>query len=343
MRAMFDALEIARKPAGRSLQLSTFDPETRVKTRRIEPGARATLGEIAGAGCLSRLWLTFPGWFMQHWSPDSAIDPTLLKALILRIYWDGAARPAVQAPVADFFGAGNAEFTSFTSLYAGTSSGGFYCLWPMPFRRGCRIEIENRHPSLATDVFLNANYQSLDAPIDDAGYFSAQFRTGRREGAEAATILDVEGGGNYVGTFLSMQGSTLNYFAYLEAPEYVYVDDDWEKPRIVGTGLEDYFNGGWYFRDGEFAGPHHGVPLKDPLRSIITMYRFHQADRIAFDRRMRFEFVNPWKADRLKPYWYSSVAFFYSERPDPEHPALASHAETLNFYRSRDRDHLSIP
>jgi hypothetical protein len=123
----------------------------------------------------------------------------------------------------------------------------------------------------------------------------------------------------------------------------VYVDDDWDKPRIVGTGLEDYFNGGWYFRDGEFTGPHHGVPLKDPLRSVITMYRFHESDRIAFERRIRFEFLNPWKAERLKPYWYSSAAFFYSDRPDPLHPELPSHADTVNFYRMRDRDHLSIP
>ena len=37
-----------------------------------------------------------------------------------------------------------------------------------------------------------------------------------------------------------MQGEERNYLSFLEAPEHVYVDGDWETPRIVGTGLEDY-------------------------------------------------------------------------------------------------------
>ena len=131
--------------------------------------------------------------------------------------------------------------------------------------------------------------------------------------------------------------------SFLEAPEYVYIDDDWDKPRFVGTGLEDYFNGGWYFRDGAFAGPMHGVPLKDPLRSMVTMYRFHDADAIAFNRRIKLAFVNPWERQRLKPYWYSSVAYWYNDTPTPRQPKLPSHRQVMQFYRTRDRDHISIP
>ena len=43
-----------------------------------------------------------------------------------------------------------------------------------------------------------------------------------------------------------------NYLGYLEAPEFIYIDtEDKSVPTIVGSGLEDYFNGGWYFREGE--------------------------------------------------------------------------------------------
>ena len=37
--------------------------------------------------------------------------------------------------------------------------------------------------------------------------------------------------------------------ALAEAPEYVFIDEDFERPRFAGTGLEDYFLGGWYFRE----------------------------------------------------------------------------------------------
>lgn len=340
---MTQMLGPARKPPGQSRQFTTFNVEKRSKTIPIHAGKRVTVGEIEGPGYISRLWLTFPGWFWQHWNRSHPIDTTILKALILRIYWDDAKTPAVEAPAGDFFGAGHCEFNSFTSQFIGTSSGGFYSYWPMPFASRCRIELENRHPRNGTDIFLNANYQALDVPPAGAGYFCAQFRTGRREGPEEALILETQGSGHYAGCMLHMQGEELNYLSFLEAPEYVYIDDDWEKPRIAGTGLEDYFNGGWYFRDGEFAGPWHGVPLKDSLRAMVTMYRLHDEDAIAFDRRIRFAFVNPWDPERLKPYWYSSVAYFYSERPDPPQPPLPAPAEVLSYYRTRDTDHLSIP
>ena len=339
---MLDPMRVAVKPPGLSRQLTTFDLDARSKTRHIRPGQIETIGDVSGAGYVSRLWLTFPAWFWQHWNRDAVVDPTMLKSLILRLYWDDAETPAVEAPVGDFFGAGHAEFRSFTSAMVGTSSGGFYCNWPMPYATGFRVEIENRHPKLGTDVFFNANYQEMEVK-PAGGYFCAQFNTGRRKGDEAAVILDTKGNGHYAGVMLHMQGEPLHYLSFLEAPEYVYLDDDWESPRIVGTGLEDYFNGGWYFRDDDFAGPMHGVPLKDALRSMVTMYRLHAHDAIAFDRRIRFEFMNPWDAERLKPYWFSSVAYWYNDRPDPQQPALLTQAEVLQLYRGRDTDHLSIP
>lgn len=338
-----DALNITRQPPGVSRQLTTFQPDTRSKTVLLRPGDRKTITEAGGAGFITRLWLTFPGWFFQHWHPPARIDPTMLKSLIMRMYWDGADSPAVEAPVGDFFGAGQCEFNSFTSRFLGTSSGGFYSLWSMPFRKGFRIEFENRHPDQHTDLFLNVNYQELDELPGDASYLCTQFRTDRRQGPEEALILETKGRGHFAGMFLYMQGEPMHYLSFLEAPEYVSIDDDWDAPRMVGTGLEDYFNGGWYFRDGEFAGPHHGVPLKDPLRSMVTMYRFHEHDAIAFGRRIRFVFLNPWEPDRLKPYWYSSVAFWYGDSPSPKQPRLANHKKVMNLHRIRDTDHLSIP
>jgi hypothetical protein len=343
MLPMSQMLGPARKPPGTSRQLTTYKLEKRGKTKQLPPGERVTVGEVSGAGYISRLWLTFPGWFYQHWNTKAEVDPTILKAVIFRIYWDGAKSPGVEAPAGDFFGAGQCEYNSFASRFIGTSSGGFFSYWPMPFARGFRIEMENRHPRLQTDVFLNVNYQQLDMMPAGTGYFCTQYHTGRRKGNETAVVLDAQGGGHYAGVMLAMQGEPIHYLSFLEAPEYVYIDDDWERPRITGTGLEDYFSGGWYFREGEFIGPVHGVPLKDELRSMVTMYRLHDEDAIAFDRRIRMEFVNPWTPDRLKPYWYSSVAYWYGGSPEPGQPALPDHAGVMQQYRFRDRDHVSIP
>jgi len=331
------------RPDGISRQCTTFVPATGDKTCALPAGHRVTVAQVQGAGVITRLWLTFPGWFWPHWAPDAQPDPSVFKALMLRFYWDGAATPSVETPIGDFFGAGHCEYGSFTSDFLGTSSGGFFSYWPMPYASGFRIEIENRCPTRDHEVFLNVNYQQLDRNPEAVRYFFTQFHTGRREGIDEAVVLETRGGGHFSGLMLAMQGEPMNYLRFLEAPEYFFIDDDWEAPRILGTGLEDYFNGGWYFREGPFAGPLHGVPLKDPFRSMVTMYRFHVQDAIAFERRCRMTFRNPRPASELHPYWYAAVAYGYHDSPSPPQPGLPDHDTLMAMYRIRDRDHQAIP
>ena len=82
--------------SGISRQLTTFRPDTRQKTLRVEPHQRLTLVQTEETGMVTRLWLTFPGWFWQHWNPNAEIDTTLLRCLILRIYFDGNPFPSVE-------------------------------------------------------------------------------------------------------------------------------------------------------------------------------------------------------------------------------------------------------
>jgi hypothetical protein len=329
--------------SSRTRQLTTFDPGTGDKFRRVPPGARVTVAEADGPGVIGRLWFTFPGWFWQYWDPAHPVDPRILRLLILRVYWDGSSVPSVVAPVGDFFGVGHCEYRHWTSRFLGMSSGGFYSYFPMPFH-SVRIEVENLHESMDALFFTNITWQQEDAIPAAAGRFHCTYHQEENPGAEPLTILDASGRGHFAGCCVSLQGRDPNYLAFLEAPEYVFIDDDagGSVPTFMGTGLEDYFNGGWYFRDQEFSAPLHGVPLKDPLRSMVSMYRFHDADAIAFARRLLFQFRNPWKADRLKPFRASSTAYWYREGAGAV-PDVPSRAALTALYRVRDMDHQSQP
>ena len=63
--------------------------------RPIEPGATLTLIDEAGPGLISHIWVTI-----------ASDDPNHLKALVLRMYWDGESSPSVETPIGDFFGLG---------------------------------------------------------------------------------------------------------------------------------------------------------------------------------------------------------------------------------------------
>lgn len=334
---------IHHKKPGRSRQFTTFNQETKQKVVTLEPGQTVTVAESDRPGQISRIWLTLPGWFWPHWEPNRPVDPSILKKVIMRIYWDGMDRPSVEAPVGDFFGIGHSEYRHYLSKYLGMSSGGFYSYFPMPYEK-IRIEFQNLHETNATDIFFNANYQELDELPEGSGRFHCLFRTARLEGRDSLMIMEAEGKGHFVGCSLSMQAEQKNYLAYLEAPEHIYLDfEEGSEAAIVGTGLEDYFNGGWYFRDGEFAGELHGVPLKDALRSMITMYRFHEEDAISFERNIRVAFENHWKGGHLLPFWYSSTAYWYQEEASGLRFDLPSAEQLMSQYRIRDVDHQSIP
>ncbi len=58
---------------------------------------------------------------------------------------------------------------------------------------------------------------------------------------------------------------------------------------IKGTGGEDYFQGGWYFIDGVFNAPHHGLIVKDTEKVHASMYRFRTLDRINFSHDIPVE------------------------------------------------------
>ncbi len=321
-------------------QLSTFDRSINKKTKALRSGESISIGEVKGCGFIANIWMTMPNWFWGHWAPQTEVHQSLLKTVILKIYWDGAEKPAVEAPIGDFFGVGLCRVANFASHYFGMSSGGFFCKFPMPFREGFRIEIENKDENADTEIFLNAVYQLDEAVVEQTpSYFHAQFNTDIKAGTDPMPIANFTGTGKYLGCTLSMQSEEKCYLRYLEAPEFIYVDDDWDEARIIGTGLEDYFLGGWYFREGCFHGPLHGVAVKDVIHAAVAMYRIHDQDAIYFNKRMRMHFHNLWELDDLKPYAYSSVAFAMLNSAEGQNPKLPETKDLLCWYRVRDIDH----
>jgi hypothetical protein len=128
---------------------------------RINSGETATLAEISGSGAIQHIWMTPTG----NW-----------RFSIIRIYWDDEKTPSVECPVGDFFGMGWCEYAPLNSLAVCVNPGSaFNCYWTMPFRKKCRITMENVNDKDAMTLYYQIDYTLTDVPAD-AGYFHAQFR-----------------------------------------------------------------------------------------------------------------------------------------------------------------------
>ncbi|MFZ4695260.1 MAG: glycoside hydrolase family 172 protein, partial [Verrucomicrobiia bacterium] len=295
----------------------------------IKPGETATIADIRGPGAIQQIWMTPTG----NWRFE-----------ILRIYWDDQEQPSVEVPLGDFFGCGwgtedganhkGANFRPLSSLAVCVNPGSaFNCYWEMPFRKRCRITVENLHPGRAAEeaigrmtLYYQVNYTLTEVP-KDAAYFHAQWRRSNPlPYKEVHTLLDgVKGWGHYVGTSMAWGANNNGWWG--EGEIKFFMDGDKEFPTICGTGTEDYFCGSYNFENKvtqqyqEFTGPYTGVPHIVRSNGVydanmrFSLYRWHIPDPIRFERDLKVTIqALGWRRDgRFLPLQddIASVAFWY--------------------------------
>jgi len=290
---------------------------------KIEPGATFTLGEIKGPGIIKHIWMTPVGDY---------------RLMILRFYWDGEENASVEVPVGDFFaagwGMGNEPRISSLAMCVNPRSG-LNSYWPMPFREGCRVTMENQGVSKAT-VYYQIDY-SLEAVPAGTPYFHAQFRrVNPLPAKEVYTIVDgIRGRGSYVGTYLAHGANSPGWWG--EGEIKFYIDGDTDFPTICGTGEEDYFCGSYGYAEREVDGKD----VYDSFSSLYTgfyhvayegaqrrfgQYRWHITDPVRFEKDLRITIQSlGWQSEgRYLPLQddLASVAYWYQVEPHHPFPPL---------------------
>jgi hypothetical protein len=290
----------------------------------IEPGKTLTMAQIAGSGAIQHIWLTPTGTW---------------RFSILRMYWDGEAAPSVETPVGDFFAMGWGKYAPISSLSVCVNPGSaFNSYWPMPFRKGAKITLENIDTKPMT-VYYQIDYTMAQVPAD-AAYFHAQFRrVNPLPYKDVYTIADgITGKGQYVGTYLAWGVHNTGWWG--EGEIKFYIDGDREFPTINGTGTEDYFCGSYNFENKEKRQYEPFTTAYSGLAQVIKpdgvyqsqqrfgLYRWHIADPIRFQNALRVTIqALGWRSDgRYLPLTddISSVAFWYQVEPHNAFPKLPS-------------------
>lgn len=296
----------------------------------IKPGETFEIANIEGPGAIQHIWMTPTG----KW-----------RNTILRFYWDGQENPSVECPVGDFFCSGWQDFFQISSLAVCVNPGSaFNCYWTMPFRKNCRITLENRAEE-EVRYYYQIDY-TLTEVDKECAYFHAQFRrVNPLPYKENYTILDgVKGKGHYVGTYMAWGVNNNAWWG--EGEIKFYMDGDADYPTICGTGTEDYFCGSYDFEDPythvryvSFTTPYSGfyevgTDRLYKAQKRFGLYRFHITDPIRFESELRVTIqALGWReGQRYLPLQddIASVAFWYQVLPTVPFPPLG------------DKDYLEI-
>lgn len=287
---------------------------------RIKPGETFTMAVIDGPGAIQHIWMTPTG----NW-----------RFSILRIYWDDETEPSVECPVGDFFGMGWGTYAPLSSLAICVNPGSaFNCYWTMPFRKKCRITMENINDADPMTLYYQIDYTLTEVP-QDAGYFHTLFRRTNPNETSVFTITDgIRGKGQFVGVYMAWGVNNNGWWG--EGEIKFFIDGDTKFPTICGTGTEDYFCGSYNFdREGkytEFCTPYSG--LHQVIRPDGTyksqqrfgLYRWHIMDPVRFENDIKITIQDlGWRQGGRYLRQQSDIAsacFWYQTEPHAKFPKL---------------------
>jgi D-arabinan exo alpha-(1,3)/(1,5)-arabinofuranosidase (non-reducing end) len=307
----------------------------------VAAGATREVFAADGPGVVTHIWITIAAPSVFH-----------LKEIVLRMYWDGNARPSVEVPVGDFFGLNLGQYSVYESGFLNCSPvKALNSYFAMPFRKSARFTVTNEGAENVGAFYSNIDYQLVPSLPEDALYFHAQYRQSAppvassndwKENGDANKLQNPDGKANHV--FFEtrgrghLMGVTLGVIQNQElwmgeGDDMIYIDDE-TKPAIVGTGSEDYFCGAWDFggRDGSIPFAHlwngaHLIQSAERAGGRYCLYRWHADNPVTFTRYLKHTIEHGHANHRADSFY--SVGYWYQSEPHTDFPVLPALAERL--------------
>lgn len=280
-------------------------------------GSTVTLADFTGPGLINSIMIKLPQAI-----PNDAIGLLLLRDLRIRAYWDSddSAHPSVDCPLGDFFGSGFCEnrVASLPQRMGIGADDAYYCYFPMPFGSNAKIEIYNGSSIAVTNIQWDVIRGVMPDAVDllsqgKIGYFHAYNKKQTTETGKDHIILQTAGRGCFVGCVVTMLGLNGDQLNFLEGDERIHVDGSLT-PAVYGTGTEDFFNCGWYYKFQMVTQPTHGCPYKIPNgtdsgTATVSQYRHLISDKVPYYGCIRVGLEHGNTNDINGNY--SSTAFYY--------------------------------
>ncbi len=326
----------------RSCRVSSYDHTGgNVDRCPITSGETITIAELKGAGAIRHIWMT-----TQEQNHN-------LKALVLRMYWDGESTPSVDCPIGDFFGLGHGKGNYFSSLPLQTSYLAMNCWFSMPYLHGATMTVTNENPNLDSFLYFYIDYHEYANPsmVEGLGRFHASWhrelvlkkdevqgpnRNGdvqrlNSTGEENYVVLETEGKGHFVGCVLHLDTNETGWWG--EGDDMFFIDGEPWPPRLHGTGMEDYFCGAWNYNNLSKVDntPYYGYHFKgnQDYTGKHSQYRFHVEDPVYFEKSLLFTMEHGHANDRQGD-WNSTAYWYQIDRKKPL-PVLKGFEERIPY------------
>ncbi|MFP5353571.1 MAG: glycoside hydrolase family 172 protein [Gemmatimonadota bacterium] len=293
---------------GKDLSRFAAPPGSRVErydvVRTLRTGGRTVLFESYAGGRLVGLRL----------GPASALMADGRTTLV-RVYWDGASQPAIEAPVSDLFG-GAWGRPAMAGLLAGTVRDTSYLWFPMPYDRSARVELLQAAEGPTRTIHASVFVVPVPRRPAEGRFYAIWRRENPTTTGRPFTFFRGEGSGHVVGVVLAGQGLGTDGTPFFEGDDRVVIDGD---TVVAGTGSEDAFNGGWYDVPGRWDA-RRSFPLSGALGYSNPLartggYRFFLGDAYPWRRSLDFTIEHGEDVTNAIATDYAAVTYLYAPAP----------------------------
>ena len=245
-------------------------------TANLAPGGSDLLTTRSGSGWLRAIRLNIP---------------QVQRALVrLRVNVDGET--TIDMALDAFFASAASAEVDARSVVTGVDSGGsLYAWWPMPYRQSLSVELV-AEPGLASSASINGTLSFDPASVPkQAGVFRARLQHQCANESDLS-LYSASGAGKMVGISARQNADGVIDQKYLEGDERAYSDGA-ITPLWYGTGVEDFYDGGFYFSNDSvgiapFSNPLSGATEVDQTGGATTAtYRLLLTDPLVYANGLR--------------------------------------------------------
>ena len=206
----------------------------------------------------------------------------ILNNTYIRIFWNGELTPSIDIPVCMFFGYGMYGPYVTKSLHFGVLEDGMmYNSHIMPYEKSCKIQMYTIGNINVPKIEFAVTTVPYKGDYALSGVLKAEYNSVYTKKGFPSQILNTLGSGSIVDIIQCGEGILAR--GWMEGDEAFYIDGarSW---TIHGTGLEDFYNGAYYYSRDLFTLPTHGANAHDRNNRTdrTSMYRSYAYDKVDF-------------------------------------------------------------
>ena len=240
--------------------------------------------------------------------------------LIIRVFYDGQAKAAIEMPLMDFLGDVQCQSQYFSSVFLSKVKESHNFRIPMPFRKHVAVEVENPSDRKVSG-YIELTYDTVETVPKESGYLRVDYRTGNLSAKTPNTMFGLASAGVIVAHWLQYETEKARDGQLIcEADQQFFFDGD-AKPTLQSMGSEDLYGGSWGFIAQQGDGQYTAILRNEKVGtagSRVAVLRCRSLDPISFGKSCRWVLTwanDGWAAEKLgdSSIPYRHCVYYYSK------------------------------